>query len=230
MNVLRTTQSTYDEEPFKGGTDQNTANAANSPMVRASQQDSQSVRREGTEEIRFRHLLDKISKGEEQALTEFYEVFESRIYAFILSRLHDSFEASDILNEVMWEVWRGAMRFDGRASVLTWVFSITNHKIIDRLRSNCKYEVGELSSEIPDEYSQSLDDMVNVKQEGEHLRHWLSKLSDVHRQVIHLAFFEDFSQKEISEIIGCPEGTVRARMFYAKRALKQYLENDVKRD
>ena len=181
------------------------------------------------DEARSRHLLHQISTGDEQALSELYREFESRIYAFVLSRFNDPCEASDILNEVMWEVWRGACNFEGRASVLTWIFGIAHHKIIDRMRAKGKYQIEDLSSEIPDDQRQSIEDAVNEKQEGEHLRYWIGKLPDMHRQVVHLAFFEDFSQKEISEIIGCPQGTVRARMFYAKRALKQFLENDLDR-
>ncbi len=182
-----------------------------------------------TDEDRCRTLLQHMATGDEQALTEFYRTFESRVYAFALSRFNDPHEATDILNEVMWEVWRGAGRFEGRASVLTWVFGIAHHKVVDRFRARGKYETEELNSEMPEEPIQTLDDVVNKKEEGEHLRQCLEELSDAHRQVVHLAFFEDLSQKEISEILGCPEGTVRAQMFYAKRALKRSFENRVTR-
>ena len=80
-----------------------------------------------------RTLLEQMAQGSEKALTEFYKAFEPRIFAFAKIRLNDSYEAADLLNEVMWEVWRGANRFEGRSSVATWVFGIANYKILDRL-------------------------------------------------------------------------------------------------
>ena len=79
-------------------------------------------------------LLQRIADGDEDALGAFYRLFEGRIYRFALSRLNDVFDAADILNEVMFEVWRGAARFEGRSAVSSWVLGIAHHKTIDRLR------------------------------------------------------------------------------------------------
>jgi RNA polymerase sigma-70 factor (ECF subfamily) len=78
----------------------------------------------------YQSLLQKMAQGSEAALAEFYCIFESKIFAFANIRLNDSQEASDLLNDVMWEVWRGAGRFEGRSSVTTWVFGIAHHKVI----------------------------------------------------------------------------------------------------
>ena len=181
-------------------------------------------------EERGRTLIEQMSNGNEQALIEFYRTFEARMYAFALSRLNDPHEAADILNEVMWDIWRGAGHYEGRSPVLNWVFGIMHHKVMDRFRARGKHKTEELDPEMPDEPILTLEDVVNEKQEGKHLRHCLEKLSDVHREVVHLAFFEDLSQKRISDIISCPEGTVRARMFYAKRTLKRCLEKCMNRE
>jgi RNA polymerase sigma-70 factor (ECF subfamily) len=42
--------------------------------------------------------------------------------------------------------------------------------------------------------------------------------------VVHLAFFEDLPYGEIADIVGCPEGTVKTRMFHAKKALMKCLQ------
>ena len=185
--------------------------------------------REQVDEDRCRSLLRQMATGNEQALIEFYHTFESKIYAFALNRFNDSHEAADLLHEVMWEIWRNAGRFEGRSPVLSWVFGIVHHKVIDRFRASGKYNTEELDPEMPEDPQHTLDEIVNEKEEGEHLHHCVGELSDVHREVVHLAFFEDLSQKAISDIIDCPEGTVRARMFYAKRALKRCLESRMKR-
>lgn len=55
-----------------------------------------------------RSLLDQIAQGSESALAEFYRLYEAPVYAFAQIRLNDFHDAADLLNEVMWEVWRGA--------------------------------------------------------------------------------------------------------------------------
>lgn len=173
-------------------------------------------------------LLDKIAIGNEAVFSEFYRLFEPRIYAFAKIRLNDLDEASDLLNEVMWEVWRGAGGFKGQSSVTTWVFGIAHHKVLDRLRRRGKGEMEELDSVIAEDLDQDLDEIVTQKQMGEHLLRCMEKLTDVHRKVVHLAFFEDFSYREIGEIVGSPEGTIKARMFHAKQALKRCLARRIK--
>ena len=64
-------------------------------------------------------LVRKIARGDEQALEQFYRIFEPRVYAFALSRLNNPHTSGDILTEVMWAVWRGAKGFEGRATVTT---------------------------------------------------------------------------------------------------------------
>ena len=99
-------------------------------------------------------LLRRIAAGEEAAMAEFYKTYENPLYRFILSRLNDPFEAADILNEVMLEVWRGAGRFQGRSTVKSWIFGIARHKTLDRLRSrqrNAARAGEEPSEDIPDD-------------------------------------------------------------------------------
>ncbi len=169
-------------------------------------------------------LIRKIAKGDEQALEHFYRIYEPRIYAFALSRLNNPHTSGDILNEVMLAVWRGAESFEGRATVKTWVLGIAHHKIMDHLRTRDKHDTDDLDPEAPEASGQDVMTILNHFQEAEHLRQALNNLTDEHRQVLHLAFFEDLSGREISEIIGCPETTVRTRIHYAKKALKRWLE------
>jgi RNA polymerase sigma-70 factor (ECF subfamily) len=187
-----------------------------------------SSRTKDNKESTYRSLLQQISQGNESALEEFYRAFESRIFAFIQIRLNDFHEAADLLNDVMWEVWRGAGRFEGRSSVSSWVFGIANHKILDRIRSKMRHPTEELNETDTYESDIDLEALVGQKQLGEHLQHCMEKLSGDQRQVVHLAFFEDLSYREIGEISGSPEGTIKARMFHAKQMLKRCLSRRIK--
>jgi len=103
-------------------------------------------------------------------------------------------EASDIVHETMLEVWRRADRFQGRSSLKSWMFSIARNKSIDKNR-----KLSRLS------YTDDVPEMA------------------AHRRMIHLAFYEDLSYREIAEIEGCPIGTVKTRILHAKKLLMRKL-------
>ncbi len=175
-------------------------------------------------------LITKMARGSEEALSEFYRIFEKKIYAFVQIRLNDSHDATDLLNEIMWEVWKGAARFEGRSAVTSWVFGIAHHKIVDRIRSKTRHPTEQLETIESYESDLDLETLVGKRQLGSHIQHCMEKLSHEQRQVVHFAFFEDFSYREISEIVGSPEGTIKARMFHAKQALKRCLARRLKAD
>lgn len=183
-----------------------------------------SIRTGENHDTHYRSLLAQIAQGSEAALVQFYQTFESRIFAFANIRLRDSDETGDLLNDVMWEVWRGAKTFQGRSSVTTWVFGIAHHKIIDRLRRSGRHLTEQLEETASEPSTQNLDEILLQKQLGKHIHHCMAKLTPHHRQTVHLAFFEDLSYREIGEITGSPEGTIKARMFHAKQALKRCLQ------
>jgi RNA polymerase sigma-70 factor, ECF subfamily len=165
-----------------------------------------------------------MAKGDQSALDAFYRAYEGRVYRFIRSKLNDSFDAADVLNEVMFEVWRNAGRFEGRSSVSTWVLGIAHHKTIDRFRRRKPGESVELDPEMAEGDTPDAVQTLSAAQDAEQVRRCVDQLSEAHRSVVHLAFFEDLPYGEIADIVGCPEGTVKTRMFHAKKALMKCLQ------
>jgi len=166
-------------------------------------------------------LLAAIADGREAALAEFYRLHQARIYSFIVRRVQNSADAADILNEVMMEVWRHAAGFQGRSQALTWVLGIAHHKTMDCLRRRSPHVA--LEDSVVDNLEDECDgapEILAQRQDAALLRYCIEKLSDSHRAVVHLAFFQELSYAEIATILACPEGTVKTRMFHAKQKLK----------
>lgn len=177
-------------------------------------------RRLSTEAVSDEMLISRIGQGDEVALRQFYDRHQARIYRYAASRLNDSFAAADILNEVMLDVWRQAMTFAGRSKVSTWVLGITRHKVVDHLRREGRHQAAAFDETEFQADTPSATDAIAGLQAADRLNHCLQQLSDVQREAVHLAFYEDLSYPEIATIAGCPEGTVKTRVFHAKRALK----------
>ncbi len=169
-------------------------------------------------------LLSRIARGDSGAIESFFDTYQARVYAFALKRVRNATDAAEILNDTMLEVWRSAARFEGRSQPLTWVLGIANHKTLDRLRKrHGQRDNEELDDDLPDNDQLSAVDALVGAEDALRVRRCLEPLSDAHRLVIHLAFFEDLPYPEIAEIVGCPVGTVKTRVFHAKQLLKRCL-------
>jgi RNA polymerase sigma-70 factor (ECF subfamily) len=178
---------------------------------------------EDPNEDELRVLLKSIAAQDEKAMGLFYHALESRTYRFIRSRLNDSFAAADILNETMLEVWKTAERFQGRSKVSTWLFSIANHKLIDYTRKQQRHQAEELDDSTIESEIEAPRDMLERIDDKQRISQCLEELTENHKAVLHLLFFEEMRYKEIAEIVDCPVGTVKTRVFHAKEALKQCL-------
>jgi len=174
----------------------------------------------------FNHLIERIAQGDRVAFSEFYSAFERALYGFVRRRLNDPFESADILHDVFIEVWRGAERFEGRSSVKSWVFGIAYRKIMDSHRRS-----GRLSytDQLPETESEEADaeTCVLAAQESSHVHACIETLKEEHRSAIELAFFADMSYKEIGEVTNVPEGTVKTRIYHARRLLMHCLSGRI---
>lgn len=170
-------------------------------------------------------LLKAIAAKEEAAIAAFYRLYEACIYRFVLSRLNDPHVAADILNEVMLEVWKSAHKFEGRSKLRTWLLGIAHFKVLDHYRARKQHEHEEVDEQLPDESpGMRQDGLLEAAQDARLLQQALARLSPEHREVLHLAFFEDLNYTEIGAVMGVPEGTVKSRIFHAKKLAKKQLQ------
>ena len=169
-------------------------------------------------------LIKQIASGNESAMHEMFNLYSETVYAFSLRRLNNANDAADVVNDVMLEVWKNAYRFEGRSKVKTWILGIANYKVIDIFRKRGKFDFSEVDVELEDETIQHAEVNIEQLQNKKNIEHCMDKLPDRHRQVVHLAFFEDMSYPEIAKILGCPTGTIKTRMLHARQKLKTCLQ------
>lgn len=174
------------------------------------------------------NLLARVADGDRKALDDLYRSLETPLYRFIRSRLNDPFEASDVLHDVFLEIWRGAAKFEGRSTVKTWAFGIAYRKVIDVFRKSTRVDVTDDVPEMED-VDPTAEACLLSAERNEHLKHCLGTLSSDHRSAVELAFFEDLGYREIAEIVDAPEGTIKTRVFHAKKLLLHCLEGRLTR-
>ncbi|RLA94385.1 MAG: RNA polymerase subunit sigma [Deltaproteobacteria bacterium] len=166
-------------------------------------------------------VIGRIAQGDRDAFRELYDRYYKAVYLYAYRLLGE--EAEDVANEVMMEIWKGAKRFKGRSQVSTWIFGIAANKVRKKLKKGFR-SVGEEGLEEAVNGGTPPDEVSHRLQLKEKFKEALERLSPEHREVLHLAYYEDLSVKEISEIVGCPLNTVKTRMFYARQRLRAILE------
>jgi len=170
-----------------------------------------------------RRLLEKVAAGDRTAFRWLYRRFQKPLHAYLTRLVRLPQIADELMNETMLEMWRSAGRFGGRSAVSTWLYGIARHKAIDHLRRRRDIPLDEeMASQLPDP-SPNPEESVGHSVMADLIGRQMDRLSVEHREVLHLAYRDDMSVEEIAELIGCPANTVKTRMFYARKRMKEFL-------
>lgn len=179
------------------------------------------VRQESPENL----LLARVANRDREALAEVYTRFQRPLFRYLFHLLEQKELAEDVLQEVMVIIWQKAHTFQGTAQAARWIFGIAHHQAFKALRRDANavsIEELEAALDIVDETASPEADLLR-QVTREEVANALACLTPEHREVLELAFFEDFACKEIAAIVGIPLGTVKSRLSYARRALKAAL-------
>ncbi len=161
-------------------------------------------------------LVTKVAQGDGGAFRELYERFADRVYRYAFTLLRDRHLAEDVMQETMISVWKGAGMFEGRSQVSTWLFGIARYQAYHARRSEAKGE------RLPAERVEEPDPSGPMEREVR-VQRAVASLPPEQREVVFLAFYEGLPYEEIARVQGVPEGTVKSRMFHAKRRLAEEL-------
>jgi RNA polymerase sigma-70 factor (ECF subfamily) len=169
-------------------------------------------------------LARRVASGDERALSTLYDRYAGLIFGSGVRYLRDRGLAEDLVQDVFTSIWRNAAGFDpARASFSTWVYRITRNRATDLIRRR-KARVRIVESD--PQFEPGEEDPSGGLSRSFDVAAALSRLSPVHREVLVLAYFEGFSQSEISRRTDTPLGTVKSRTTAALRALRENLSED----
>jgi len=168
--------------------------------------------------------IREIANGNRSSFERLFHAYYRRIFGFLLRLVGRADAAEELTNDVMMGVWKGAAGFKGDSKVSTWIFGIAHFRAVSWLRRS-SFETIDIDDAGP------LKDPHELKEESllrestrEGVRRALAKLTPAHREVIELTFYQEFSYPEIAAILSCPVNTVKTRMFYARKELRELLE------
>jgi RNA polymerase sigma-70 factor (ECF subfamily) len=171
-------------------------------------------------------LLGRIEHADEAAFKEIYRAFSRRLYAYVLRQLGDPSQAEEIVADTLYEVWRQPARFRGESQFSTWLLGVARNKVLMAFRSrkpDARHEDLDVVAETVAADDPSAFEILAQGQRREGVRHCMDKLSADHRECVHLVFYEGMALAEVAALQGCPENTVKTRLFHARQKLKSCL-------
>lgn len=179
-------------------------------------------------------LLARSREGDTRAFDQLVTRHRDRVFMVANSILRNEDEALDVTQETFLRAWRNLARFDGAASLVSWLARIATNAAIDVVRRRQahpqeEFESGVQAIDAASRTTPSQPPPAGASLDAAELRARfdaaLGTLSSEHRAVIVLKEIEDLSYQEIAEAVGCSTGTVMSRLFYARRKLQTQLRD-----
>ena len=161
-------------------------------------------------------LIRRMAGGDREAFAAFYDRYSSLAFSLIRRILPQPAEAEEVLQEVFWQAWTEADRYDRRrGSPEAWLLMRSRSRAIDRLRVIRRRGETFVTPMEEETLSQTADRKTPspsaLAEDRKLLSSALAGLPDPQRRVIELAFFEGLTQAEIAERLKEPLGTVKTR-------------------
>lgn len=180
--------------------------------------------------------IERCRRRDDEAFGLVVDAYQSRVFGFVRRMVPTGEDAEDVTQEVFLKAYRNFPSFDGRSTLRTWLFRIAHNLCIDRARRR-----GRTPESVPLEHGGSdfggEEYAYDVADEGpspeaaamtDELRHAveaaIGEMSDKLRSVLLLHDREELGYDEISSALGIPLGTVKSRLFLARKDLQKRLK------
>lgn len=157
-------------------------------------------------------LIIELQNGNERAFERIYQLYSESIYGIIYSIIKDKKIAEEVLQDVFLKIWEKAPDYSSeKGRFFTWILNIARNTSIDIIRSKSyKNEQLNLKS---DNFVDILEAKSNFSEtvDAIGLKKYIDALKPVCKKLIDYLFFKGYSQKETSEELDMPLGTVKSR-------------------
>jgi RNA polymerase sigma-70 factor (ECF subfamily) len=183
-------------------------------------------------------LLAEVTQGNLDRFDVLVDRYKVRLASYIRHRVPDLHHAEDLAQETFLRMFRAARAdmYSGRASVATWLFTIADNCVTDYLRAagrrplaletDADVRADSPSSGVLDiKPAEGSDPMEAASHHESQLRAdaLLAPLPDDQRRVVALKVLGGLTLGEVAEVLGCPVGTVKSRLFYGLRKIEESL-------
>jgi len=174
------------------------------------------------EQVRSALLVLRFRRGDDRAMEELISLWERPLFYYVRRLVNSEEDTWDALQEVWCQVIRKIGKLRDPGAVATWLYKIAHNSAVGHLRRQTACE--RLPEDDAPEMADGDTELALPEVDAVEIHRALDRLSLPHREILTLRFLEGFSLVEISEITEVSVGTVKSRLHYAKRAMRDLLE------
>jgi len=168
-------------------------------------------------------LVEEILGGNKELFRLLVERYQQKVHAMGLSFFHNHEDAADFTQDVFIRSYRSLGAFRGQSRFSTWLYRIAYNTAVNNI--NRRKEYHSLAEDpITENDSPELYILRAAAQEA--VRSAVAELPEKYRVCVDLYFFYDCSIKEIEEITGFPENTIKSHVFRGKKLLREKLAEE----
>ncbi len=173
-------------------------------------------------------LMRLVVERDVRAFERLYRRHHARLVGLVVRLTRRPDLAEDIGNEAMLVAWQKADSFRGAARVSTWLCGIAYRLALKRLGQQQRHDGALDIDEVDVADPVSIEGQAQDAQIARLLQTAVAALPAAQRAVVELTFYHGCSQAEIAEMLDCPEGTVKSRMFHARQRLRLALRKQAR--
>ncbi len=183
-----------------------------------------------------RPLVARAKEGDLAAYDELVRRHQQRIYGLCYHLTSNHEDANDLAQDTFMKAWKALKGFKGDANFYTWLYRIAYNHCLNHLKTR-RNRTPHLSLDDMDFNAEHDPEMVALVSHNtprraaglgelqKSLNAALLRLSEEHRTVVVLHDVQGLPHEEIAKIMGCNQGTVRSRLFYARQQLQAWLSD-----
>ena len=168
-------------------------------------------------------LVQLLRQRSRDVFSYLYDNYSGALYSIILNIVNDEELANDVLQEVFVKIWKQIDSYDtSKGRLYTWMLNIARNASIDTIRSK-GYQNSRQNRELTDDvYASAGTSETRSDQIG--LRKIVHNLKEEYKVLVELAYFQGYTQDEISKMLGVPLGTVKTRLRTALIQLREIIK------
>jgi len=177
--------------------------------------------------------MARLSAGHDAALNDLMERHAEKLFHYLTRCLQNQDDAADAAQESFVRVYQNRAKFDPRQKFSTWLYAIASNLVKDRYRYQARHPqvsldaqneqtTASLGENVPAQ-SPTPSERLQTEERADAVRRALAALPEELRTPLILAQYEERSQAEIGEILGCTAKAVETRIYRARQLLRKSL-------
>ncbi len=168
-------------------------------------------------------LLQSMADGDKNAFKLLYMRHHTRVFRFVMRIVGNESTAEEIVNDVFLQAWRHAQEFKGNAQVTTWLLAIARFKAISEYRRRSEDQLDKWTAAGLEDCSDLPSTSMEKRERSAILQKCMVKLSPIHRDVIHMIYYQGKKIEEVAQFTGTPISTIKTRMHHARNRMAELL-------